>query len=67
MHVTINQFDLSSQIGFFHQVCALSLYSVSILLLELDLWDPKSSPHSPLSQKILLKLQVLSYISQILI
>lgn len=32
-------------------------FSVSILLLELDLWDPKSSPHSPLSQKILLKLQ----------
>lgn len=66
MHVTINQFDLSAQIGFFTK-CALSLYSVSILLLELDLWDPKSSPHSPLSQKILLKLQVLSYISQILI
>ncbi|XP_022345409.2 protein unc-13 homolog D-like isoform X2 [Crassostrea virginica] len=33
-------------------------FSVSILLLELDLWDPKSSPHSPLSQKILQKLQV---------
>ncbi|XP_061162989.1 protein unc-13 homolog D-like isoform X2 [Saccostrea echinata] len=32
-------------------------FGVCILLLELDLWDSKSSPHSPLTQKILRKLQ----------
>ena len=50
---------LSDQATFYGLfTCVLCGFSVSILLLELDLWDPKSSPHSPLSQKILQKLQV---------